>query len=221
MLTPERRAELLYFLRKVVVLRHSERCGVCGSGRYQVRPFWSLGMSVCRYCLQDNLVTDRVLYERYWFSFTHGFLRQTAGRIFYFQEMTTPGQRMDYTLDLENFSGGDATTSNFYFWRPHLDRLLDLKALEHEAPAKRQAAALIRAAARRAVTTAFMAKLRGHTLRDRRPISTKLLVREHKRRMHTKTQSFFQPPAYVMAVTGQDYITDARMRALAGDRPLP
>jgi len=195
---------------------------VCGSGRYQVRPFWSLGMSVCRYCLQDNLLTDRVLHERYWFSFTQAFMRQNAGEVFYFQEMTTPGQRMDYTLDLENFSAGDATTSNFYFWRPHLERVLDIPALEREAPAKRQAAALIRAAARRAVATAFMSKLRGHTLRDRRPISTKLLVREHKRRANSKPpQTFFPHAVYVLAITGQDYIADPRMRAVAGDRPLP
>jgi len=208
-------------VRRIAVLRHSERCGVCGSARYQVRAFWSLGMCVCRYCVQDNLVTDRVLYERYWFSFTAKFLRDTRGQVFYFSEITSPMQRMEYTLDLENFTAGDTSSFNFYFWRPHLELLLDLPALEREAPAKRLAAAVIRAAARRAVAAAFLSKLRGYTLRDRRPICTRLLVREQKRQMQRNCPSFFPGLTYQLAIAGQDFIADRRMDAMAGDRPLP
>ena len=194
---------------------------MCGSARYQVRPFWSLGLCLCRYCLQDNLVTDRVLYERYWFTFTGRFLRDASGRLFYFQETTTPIQRMEYTLDLENYSRGDGTSCNFYFWRPHLEQLVDLPALARDAPAKRQAAAVIRAAARRAMASAFLSKLRGYTLRDRRPISAKMVVRERKRQMQSLCPSFYTQESYHLAVNGQDFMTDRPMRAMAGDRPLP
>jgi len=177
-LDPERKARLLVFLRKLVVLHHCNWCGMCGSRRFKVEAYWSLGLCLCSHCLQDNLVSDVQLYERYFLTFTRPLAHALGGNTFFFWMATTPLQRTALTLAHESFRAPAGTTGNFYFWRTHLRRHVDMEQLEQEAPAKASAAATIRALIRRRLIMERSSKMRGYTLKDKRPIHTRLLLKE-------------------------------------------
>jgi len=53
------------FFKKMAVLQYSSCCGMCGASRHETMCFWSLGMRVCKFCLRENLISNRVLYARY------------------------------------------------------------------------------------------------------------------------------------------------------------
>ena len=57
--------EACTFFKKMAVLQNSSCCGMCGASRHETICFWSLGMRVCKFCLRENLVSNRVLYSRY------------------------------------------------------------------------------------------------------------------------------------------------------------
>ena len=51
--------------KAIVCLQHVPRCGMCGTSRHATKPYWHLGVRLCKCCLQDNLVSHTVLQERY------------------------------------------------------------------------------------------------------------------------------------------------------------
>ena len=51
--------------KAIVCLQHVPRCGMCGTTRHTTKPYWHLGMRLCKCCLQDNLISHTVLQERY------------------------------------------------------------------------------------------------------------------------------------------------------------
>lgn len=152
--------EVMDTYKRIGRLRNLSNCGVCGTTRYPTLPYWSLGMRVCRYCMQANLVSDTVLDERYWADpLTMDFLKVVARKVFYFHINATPRQRYEYTQDPLDFDtsakrkvGYRVPVQSWFFWRPHLEQVLPMARMEEEARTKHAAAAMVRAFVRRALT---------------------------------------------------------------------
>lgn len=151
--SPERRAEALFVYRKITALKCVRCCGMCGSVRHATKPFWCLGMRLCRHCVQANLVSSLVLYERLWITFARpvqayaSFVDAVCMNVFYFSTRLTPNQRMDFSCDRLDFPGGIRTV--WFFWRPHLMQILNVGKLEREGQEKHAAARTVRGYARR------------------------------------------------------------------------
>ena len=174
--------DMLKLYKKITRLQCVQRCGICGTTRHATKAFWCLGMRVCRYCLQENLVSHTVLSERYWVdawsvkpmaelhAATPGiglsFADAIAGRVFYLREYGTSWSRLEYTNDPLDFAQPRqrANIVTWLFWRPHLEQIMDLGALEREAKTKHRAGGLVRAIVRRALTLRALAGT--HTRKD-------------------------------------------------------
>ena len=153
--------QALYVYQKITALRCSPCCGMCGTTRYATKPFWSIGMRVCMHCMQANLISNNVLYERYWTTMGTpvqgypSFVDAVAGKVFYFHDKLTPHQRLEYSCDRIDFPGGKRTT--WFFWLPHLSNVLDMHKLGVDAAEKHQAASRIRAGVRRCLVLRALA----------------------------------------------------------------
>jgi hypothetical protein len=154
--TPEDRRQALFVWRKIAVMQAVQCCGMCGTVRHQTKPYWSLGMRVCRQCVQANLISSIVLYERFWITFKHeirghiSFADLVHLNTFYFRTHVTPHQRLEYSTDPLDFPVGGGSRAVWFFWKPHLSMILDFELLALEAREKDRAAAVIRGFARRA-----------------------------------------------------------------------
>lgn len=163
-MTPEQCHQALFIYRKVTALRSLRCCGMCGTARHATRPFWCLGKRLCRSCVQNNLVSHLVLYDKYWVTFarpvqTHrSFVDAVCMHVFFFQTRLTPNQRLDFSSNRIDFPGGTRTV--WFFWKPHLEQMLNMPALEREGLEKSLAARSLRAYARRALV---LRALRGAT----------------------------------------------------------
>ena len=159
-LEPEKR-QALFIYRKITALRCSPCCGVCGTTRYATKPFWNLGMRVCKDCARANMVSSLVLYEKFWIDLKSpvdgypSFIDAVAGNVFYFNETLTPHQRLDYSSNRVDFPGGKV--SMWFFWVPHLSRILNMNALAREGGEKSAASISIRACVRRCLTLLALA----------------------------------------------------------------
>jgi hypothetical protein len=157
----EEKLQALFIYRKITVLRCSPCCGVCGTTRYATKPFWSLGMRVCKDCVRANMVSSLVLYEKFWVDLKSpvhvypSFIDAVAGSVFYFNETLTPHQRLEYSSDRVDFPGG--RRSMWFFWMPHLQKVLDMDRLACEAGEKNAAARTVRACVRRCLTLRTLA----------------------------------------------------------------
>ena len=151
----DRRREALFVYRKITVLRCVPCCGLCGTTRHHTKPYWSLGMRVCRHCVQANLISSHVLYERYWVTMGQpvqafgSLVEAVSSRVFYFSTRMTPNQRLDFSCDRMDFTGGIRTI--WFFWKPHLMETLNMGKLEREGKEKHAAASIIRSITRRAL----------------------------------------------------------------------
>jgi len=213
---PERTDQLLGFLRRVLVLHHATCCGMCGSTRHKVVPYWSLGMALCSFCVQDNLVTDVQLYERYFVSFSRQLALDMGGNTFFFWMATTPQQRTALTIDRIAYPSPTMQTANFYFWKPHLARHLDLPRLASEARPKAAAATIIRAHVRRSLILVRTSRMRGYTLKDKRPIHARLMQKDLTKTGCSVYSSMMAAYSVHNAfLQRQDYIKDTAMEALA------
>jgi hypothetical protein len=153
--SPQEKAQALFIYRKITVLRCVPCCGMCGSMRHHTKPYWCLGMRVCRHCIQANLVSSSVMYERYWLTFDRpvqnyrSLVDAVCMNVFYFSTRLTPFQRLDFSCDPIDFPGG--VRSIWFFWKPHLANILNMTQLEREGKEKHQAASVVRAYTRRAL----------------------------------------------------------------------
>jgi hypothetical protein len=155
--------QALHVYRKITALRCAPCCGMCGTTRYATRPFWSVGMRVCKDCVRANLVSNTVLYERFWL--TPGcpvqghptFVDAIVGKVFFFNDTLTVHQRLDYSIDRMDFPGGRRST--WFFWLPHLTKALDMDRLAREAWEKHAAARIVRAQIRRCLVLRALAGL--------------------------------------------------------------
>ena len=149
--------------RRIICLSHVDRCGMCGTTKHATKPYWNIGMRLCRYCLQDNLVSDLTLEERYWINVgsrdpvgicneeSASFADKVVGYVWFFREYITARQLTEYTRERADFmdNQGKKNRNMWFFWRPHLEKVLDLPTLSEESREKHKGASLIRAIARR------------------------------------------------------------------------
>ena len=158
--TEQHKRQALFIYRKITVLTCVPCCGMCGTTRHSTKPFWCLGMRVCRSCVQANLVSSIVLYERFWVTFGQPvqswatFVHAVCMNVLYFSTRLTPNQRLDFSCDRLDFPGGTRTV--WFFWKPHLAKVLDMDKLEREGKEKHAAASLVRGMARRALVLRAM-----------------------------------------------------------------
>jgi hypothetical protein len=138
--------------KRITRLRCLTRCGMCGSTRYATKPFWSLGMRVCKFCVQANTVSNTVLFRKYWITLGGpvlghcSFIEAIMGSVFYFQNRSTPHQRLEFSSHPLDYPGG--TTTLWFFWMPHLMETLDMERLRREAEDKQAAASKIKSSVR-------------------------------------------------------------------------
>ncbi len=138
------------------------RCGLCGTTTHTTKPYWYAGMRLCKLCLQENLVSQTVLEERYCIRVFMPYLLQEgrcfseliAGKVWYFKEHCAPRQRAEFSMDCLDTHHllGKAARPIWLFWRPHLEKVLDMPKILDDAIHKQAAACVIRAHARRAIT---------------------------------------------------------------------
>jgi hypothetical protein len=158
---PNVRNQALTIYRKITVLCVSPCCAMCGTTRHATKPFWTLGMRLCKYCVQANLVSNLVLYHRYWVAMDRPvqghatFVDLVIGDVFYFSECLTPLSRMDYSIDNIDFPGGKRNI--IFFWKPHLEKKLDMDLLAKEASAKHSSAAVVKGFVRRCIVLRILA----------------------------------------------------------------
>ena len=151
--TRAQRRDALFVYRKITALSCVKCCGLCGTVRHATKPFWCLGVRLCRHCVQANLISSLALYERYWFTFKQpvqsyrNFVDAVCMNVFYFSTRVTPNQRMEFSCDRIDFPGGIRTV--WFFWKPHLADVLDMDRLEREGLEKHAAARVLRGHARR------------------------------------------------------------------------
>lgn len=151
--TPQERKDALFVYRKITALKCVRCCGLCGTTRHATKPFWCLGMRLCRRCVQVNLVSSLALYERYWVTFARpvqshrNFVDAVCMNVWFFSTRITPNQRMEFTCDRLDFPGGIKTI--WFFWKPHLKEVLNMDKLEQEGLEKHAAARVLRGHARR------------------------------------------------------------------------
>jgi hypothetical protein len=162
---PFHKMKTMRLYRQITVLRVNPRCGMCGTVRHSTLPVWCLGMRVCKYCMQANLISSKVLFDRYWVDMRRpvpgheSFVNAIAGRVFYFNCNTTAFQRMAYTFDPTDFPGG--MRAMYFFWKPHLAKVVDMERLAREAEEKHTAAGLLRSVVRRSLLQRMTRGLKG------------------------------------------------------------
>jgi hypothetical protein len=166
------------YVRKVVGLGHIKRCGVCGSRKGAPRPYWSLSMRVCTSCLRENLVSDRALLLDYGVSITErlpgrldegvvlarradrGVLLQACQlRVFYFASFITNKQRERFTHNPADFEKPRISERYLFFWRPHLEKIIDLGERRAKHNTRQKAEATLSARLRMAHQHRIQAKL--------------------------------------------------------------
>lgn len=173
----DREMRLLQTYKKIVCLHHIDRCGMCGTTRHITKPYWHVGMRLCKHCLQDNLISETVLEERFFIRvFTPVPLKDglcfsqiVAGKVWYFKEHCASRQRTEYSSDVLDIHPalGKSPRTTWLFWLPHLEQYLDMHRIREEAVDKRAAAGLIRAHARRALTLRILGTKSSCTVRER------------------------------------------------------
>jgi hypothetical protein len=140
--------EFTAYVRVAFSLMHGPRCGLCGS-RWHHEPYWSLGLRVCKLCMANNLITSWELLDRYGIHYADIATIFGFGRVFYYyQEFGAKQDRLPPHGALP--SDLSHRRCMWVFWRPHLERLIDLPALYVEQKARKQAAAFLCGVMRRA-----------------------------------------------------------------------
>lgn len=159
--------EALGIYRKIVTLSCVQCCGVCGSSRYATKPFWCLGIRICKYCVEANLISNLVLYERFWVPMSQpvqghsSLVEAVTGKAFYFKNRLTPNQRLEFSSDRLDFPGGLRTI--WWFWKPHLEKILDFDELNREAALKHKAAQTVLAIVRRSLVLRILSRAKDNT----------------------------------------------------------
>lgn len=183
------RQERLQIYRKIVVLSCVPCCGMCGTMRLATKPYWCLGMRICKYCVEANLISNMVLYERLWVSMSNpiqrhrSFVDAVAGVVFYFSNHLTPHQRLEYSSDRIDFPGGSKTI--WWFWKPHLEKILDLNLIAKEAALKHKAAATVMAIVRRALVLRILTGTKDPSMPTTNP-NKKTMKKRDKRSAYFK-----------------------------------
>jgi hypothetical protein len=189
------RQERLQIYRKIVALSCVPCCGMCGTMRLATKPYWCLGMRICKHCLEANLISNMVLYERLWVSMSKpiqakprfsveashkhsSFVDAIVGEVFYFSNHLTPYQRLEYSSDRIDFPGGSKTI--WWFWKPHLEKVLDLNLIASEAALKHKAAATVMAIVRRALVLRILTSTKDPSMPTTNPSKNTMRKRDKR-----------------------------------------
>ena len=161
-LSEERIRALAVYCRRIIALKIETHCCLCKT-RWRHVPLWSLRMRVCIDCIQSNMVSNVVLFHRYGVDFWKH-LEQIVGKVMYF--ISCDGSSViarRYSLDAMDFGPLRSTRPYVFFWRPHLDAVLDLQKCKAEQDSRRAAGGVLVALVRRLLTQAVI-HLRGRSL---------------------------------------------------------
>jgi hypothetical protein len=133
------------FAQRRARICHSKRCGFCGC-RFGHMPVWGLGRRACNTCLKHNLISSAALIHEYGFDFTRH-MSTLAGRVYFFstRDKRLIQQSLSHNpLDFRTENRFNLT----FFWRPHLERVVDLQESRLQLRAKTEAARVAQAAVR-------------------------------------------------------------------------
>lgn len=147
-LPPAFDTEFTSYTRKAFALMFGHRCGLCGC-RWHHDPYWSLGMRVCKLCMSNNLMTSWELLDRYGTHYADISKLIGHGRVFYFFHEFGPKQDIlppHCALPSDHIN----RRCMWVFWRPHLEKLIDLPALYTSQKERKMAAAVLTGVMRRA-----------------------------------------------------------------------
>jgi hypothetical protein len=177
-LPPEFDASFNAYTRKAFALKMVDRCGLCGC-RHRHEAYWSLGMRVCRLCMAENTVSCWELVDKYGVHF-YDIMRDITGKVFYF---SLPSLLAQYRLSFhagQSFQVSDKCDL-LMFWRPHLEKVLDLPALYQEQRRRRASAQFLCGVLRRKRVHALRVEHSAHPLRSVDRLVFTLFKEERKR----------------------------------------
>ena len=154
-LSEARLTALAVYYRRILALKHYRRCGLCGAVFHHT-PVWSLRMRVCCDCLRENLVSNVVLFHRYGVDYWKH-VHEIAGHVFYFFNHHSPSVLVrSFSWDPLDFVDVKGMSPSIFFWRPHLQAVLDLRAREEKLCQHRAAATVLVPRLRRLITHLFV-----------------------------------------------------------------
>ena len=122
--TEEETRTLAQHALRVARLRASKCCGMCGSKNKHLQ-VWGLGMRVCGPCMKENLVSGAALFHDYGVDFNR-ISERLAGKVFYFRHDYRPKQLASFVTHNPVDFRTENAHSMVFFWRPHLERVVDL-----------------------------------------------------------------------------------------------
>lgn len=112
--------------------------------------------------------------------------------MWFFKEHCSSRQRAEYTsnaLDFHPAFGKNARVT-WFFWRPHLEKVLDIPRLEREATEKREAACTLRAQMRRALILRALTTKTSWSAAERTKLPTRP-VADWKTKIREKREALF------------------------------
>jgi hypothetical protein len=162
--SPDERRKLAGHALREARLNFGARCGLCGDKSKHV-PVWGLGIRVCSKCLKENLVSGAALFHECGFDFNQR-ATELSGKVFYFREAFRPKQLAALLSHNPVDFRQDGLRFHVFFWRPHLERVVDLEALrrQHRDPARAEAARRLTGAVQALRVRLFLAQ-KAKTLR--------------------------------------------------------
>ena len=177
-LPPEFDASFTAYVRKAFALKCVDRCGLCGC-RHRHDAYWSLGMRVCQLCMAENTISSWELVSNYGVHY-YDIMREISGKVFYY--LLHPSLRNRSSFCADRICEAGSKSNLLMFWRPHLEKVLNLDELRREQTLKRESIERICAVVRRARVYKLRRELAKHPLRSPDCLVIKLFAEERKRR---------------------------------------
>ena len=178
-LPPEFDASFAAYVRKAFALHSVDRCGLCGC-RHRHDAYWSLGMRVCQLCMAENSISSWELVDKYGVHYSD-IMRDISGKVFYFRLPASLKQHR-VAFHSERSCQVMSKSNTLMFWRPHLEKILDLPGLYQEQKLKREAAKRLCAVLRRARVYHLRCEHSKHPLRSPDWLVMRIFSEERKRR---------------------------------------
>lgn len=169
------------YVRKAFALHVVDRCGMCGC-RHRHDAYWSLGMRVCQLCMAENTISSWELVDKYGVHY-FDIMREISGKVFYFRLPASLKQHR-VAFYTERSCQTVNKESLLMFWRPHLEKILDLPELYQEQRRKREATRYLCAVIRRSMVHRLRCEHAKHPLRSPDCLVLRLFLEERKRRCY-------------------------------------
>jgi hypothetical protein len=177
-LVPEFDESFCAYTRKAFALTLVDRCGLCGC-RHRHEAYWSLGMRVCKLCMSENTISNWELVDKYGVHY-YDIIRGITGKVFYFCIQATLGEsRLPFNTAMDFHVIGKRHL--LMFWRPHLEKLLDLPKLYQEQKQRKACVVFLCAILRRMRVYNIRREHGKHPLRSGDCLVMKLFQEERRR----------------------------------------